>query len=189
MQHKIEPLDDIQFIAQLAREFPQSHENKSQKITTFSLSPKLLKTEKELKTKNHKYSFNKTRTVLDPNTDKTFTPENNQILSSTLIDNQKEKDKVVVNKNKYENSSSPTISNAGSIEGESGFSSMNSYQEIGLPLVTVHNETKNNNGFKKMAPVDTMKLWSKLEHVYYEKYSTTKSAASEEKPPTKVLWV
>lgn len=161
-----ESSDDVDFLVQLAKEFPPL-ESRPQRTTSFSLSPKLLTPERDLRTSatfNRKLSLplnciesrrnsmkepvkkcsDLTRgsiaesdTVVTIATDEgSFNKEHRNSNGSDKSTNE--------NNNKYkcrrhkvesEKSNSPPIGSVSSAEDESGFSSMNSFQDIGLPTV------------------------------------------------------
>lgn len=135
-----EPEDDLNFISQLAKEFPQ--ENKS-KATSISLSPKLLVPEKEIpilprvsrKLSLHSNGSSTQSTIGDQSNRNNF--GNIESLSNNKqyslgVDTRRQS----TYKSDSEKSISPTISSIGSTEDESGFSSMTSFQEVGLPIST-----------------------------------------------------
>lgn len=202
--------DDVEFMAQLAKEFPRM---RSSSTGSFSISPKLLKPDKECKISvaiKRNLSLQHTEIKHDQSLDGTILFDNNCVLSSTIDEKLDE----TLCKNKNDKSNSPPSSNVGSTEDESGFSSMNSYQEIGLPLngfddvkykdILIRNaELNNHKNYKKsdclnnnnnnkdddIHSVDEIKLWQKPEFITHRRWSSTPVEASSEHPPIKVLWV
>ncbi|KYB28314.1 uncharacterized protein LOC103312472 [Tribolium castaneum] len=194
--------DDLEFLAQLAKEFPQTPDPKPQRTTSFSLSPKLLVPERETRIAtafNRKLSLqlNETRR----NSFK-YSPRNSVIetplLSSTLNDF---KEHIILNNDKLksEKSNSPPAGSISSVEDESGFSSMNSFQDVGLPVVgdevtaknvllrsMLHNnvEVSDKNGNIE----DDVKLWQKPD-VAHKRWSSTPVNCSGTKQSLNVLWV
>ncbi|KAJ8919895.1 hypothetical protein NQ315_006424 [Exocentrus adspersus] len=131
-QVNAQPENDIEFLAQLAKEFP-TPEPKPPRTTAFSLSPKLILPENEVKIStafNRKLSLQLSevrRKSLFRNVDSargSVAESDNEFLND--FGNAKAKS---------EKSSSPATGSISSVEDESGFSSMNSFQEVGLPLV------------------------------------------------------
>ncbi|XP_022912076.1 uncharacterized protein [Onthophagus taurus] len=132
-----EPEDDISFLSQLAKEFPADRKQP----TAISLSPKLLVPEKEnrfsrkLSLRSNDSPFGARRRC-DTSINKKEISQDNFIVPIEKC-----------NKEKYkyepEKSSSPPVSSISSAEDESGFSSMNSFQEVGLPIIssTITEET------------------------------------------------
>ncbi|XP_074028262.1 uncharacterized protein [Leptinotarsa decemlineata] len=130
------PENDIEFLAQLAREFPPP-EHKPQRTTSFSLSPKLIQPETEMKIST---AFNRKLSL-----QLCDSRRNTRIFRN--VDSARgsvaESDTELVNdngmffnpKSKSEKSNSPANGSISSVEDESGFSSMNSFQEVGLPLI------------------------------------------------------
>ncbi|XP_072400017.1 uncharacterized protein [Diabrotica undecimpunctata] len=131
-----EPSNDIEFLEQLAKEFPPP-EIKAQRATSFSLSPKLIMPEVETKIStafNRKLSLQlsdvrrTTRTVRNVDSARGSVADSDTELGNDggIFSNQK---------SKSEKSNSPANGSISSVEDESGFSSMNSFQEVGLPIV------------------------------------------------------
>ncbi|CAG9855859.1 unnamed protein product [Phyllotreta striolata] len=135
-----QPANDIEFLEQLAKEFPPPEAKpQPQRATSFSLSPKLIVPEAESKIStafNRKLSLQlsdvrRTTSRISRSADSTrgsvaesdTDPSNEIGLFCTRA------------KVKSDKSNSPGAGSISSVEDESGFSSMNSFQEIGLPLV------------------------------------------------------
>lgn len=228
-----ESTDELEFMAQLAKEFPLI-EPRPQRTTSFSLSPKLLTP--ELRTSvvfNRKLSLplngtEQRRSLLKESFKMSKSPESNRnsIAESDLVLNENDFNKECrssvqsdksVNGGKYkcgkhrqepEKSSSPPMGSISSAEDESGFSSMNSFQEVGLPLVnstceevtskeallrsmlngnTDANYTTNND---KCHSIDDVKLWQKPDsYIYHKRRNSSPADTSKEKTSLKVLWV
>lgn len=148
---------DIDFLVQLAKEFPSqepppTHSYRTpNRTTSFSLSPKLLTPEKDSPNNLHRFAtaFNR-KLSLQLSDSNCYSPSNKHLnlmqqssprtsvadsdyglLSSTVLDEFK--DPKAKFKFEPEKSNSPPVSTVSSIEDESGFSSMNSFQEVGLP--------------------------------------------------------
>ncbi|XP_044255442.1 uncharacterized protein LOC123005659 [Tribolium madens] len=193
-----DPPDDLEFLAQLAKEFPQTPDTKPQRTTSFSLSPKLLVPERETRIAT---AFNRKLSLQLNETRRTsfkYSPRNSVIetplLSSTLNEH------IILNNDKLksEKSNSPPAGSISSVEDESGFSSMNSFQDVGLPVVgdevtaknvllrsMLHNnvETSDKNGNIE----DDVKLWQKPENVSHKRWSST--PVNNTKQSLNVLWV
>lgn len=130
--------DDLNFINQLAKEFPQ--ENKP-RVTSISLSPKLLIPEKEttiLPRITRKSSLYSNEGSIHSTSEELCSTNNFISLDSNTI-SPNNKDEFTMGRQtnyKYhsEKSVSPPVSSIGSTEDESGFSSMTSFQEVGLPI-------------------------------------------------------
>lgn len=229
-----ESTDELEFMAQLAKEFP-SIEPRPQRTTSFSLSPKLLVPEHRIASAvfNRKLSLplsstDQRRSLLKESFKLSKSPESNRnsIAESDLVLNDADFNKECrmsdksVNGGKYkcgkhrqepEKSSSPPMGSISSAEDESGFSSMNSFQEVGLPLVnstaceeitskeallrsmlnngnTDTNYTANNND--KCHSIDDVKLWQKPDsYIYHKRRNSSPADTSKEKTSLKVLWV
>ncbi|GJQ70782.1 hypothetical protein Trydic_g710 [Trypoxylus dichotomus] len=139
-----EPEDDLNFISQLAREFPQDNKPR---VTSISLSPKLLIPEREatilpnritrkLSIYSNHSNGEEQRILESPREDLVSLSDNNSLLSSEkqqLSENQEPRRQSNY-KCDSEKSVSPPVSSISSTEDESGFSSMNSFQEVGLPI-------------------------------------------------------
>ncbi|KAJ8968393.1 hypothetical protein NQ317_012230 [Molorchus minor] len=133
-----EPENDIEFLAQLAKEFP-TPEPKPQRTTSFSLSPKLILPESEIKIStafNRKLSLQLSEVRRNSVVKQPFKSPDSARGSVAESDMEFLNDAgVFVNqKSKSEKSNSPATGSISSVEDESGFSSMNSFQEVGLPL-------------------------------------------------------
>ncbi|KAK9722882.1 hypothetical protein QE152_g19466 [Popillia japonica] len=141
-----EPEDDLNFISQLAKEFPQDNKPR---VTSISLSPKLLIPEREptiLPNRiTRKLSLYSNEGSIHSNTEEPSNLEDtrssfDRIVSNNLLPNEKQISRGFQSRrqNNYkcdsEKSVSPPVSSIGSTEDESGFSSMNSFQEVGLPI-------------------------------------------------------
>lgn len=199
--------DDLEFLTQLAREFPQTPDPKPQRTPSFSLSPKLLTPEKDTRIAT---AFNRKLSLQLNETRKTYkySPRNSLIdaplMSSTINDL---KDDIILNSDKLkEKSNSPPAGSISSVEDESGFSSMNSFQEVGLPVVgdevtaknvllksMLHNvdefERNVENSDKNGNIEDNVKLWQKPDNVSHKRWSSTPVNCSSTNQSINVLWV
>ncbi|XP_049819317.1 uncharacterized protein LOC109594591 [Aethina tumida] len=143
---KNEPENNIDFLVSLAKEFPLANENRPQRTTSFSLCPKLILPD-EVKTSiplNRKLSLqlNETRrnslskTYRNVDSARGSFAENDDFVTSSI--NETSTATFTVQKPKYkesEKSTSPSAGSISSVEDESGFSSMNSFQDVGLPIM------------------------------------------------------
>lgn len=200
--------EDIEFLAQLAREFPQvPPEPKHQRTTSFSLSPKLITPDADTKIStafNRKLSLqlNETRkykefSKLQHRESHLFEPT--ELLSSTT---NNERDV------KFKTDTPPSGGSISSVEDESGFSSMNSFQDVGLPLATgeevstknallrsmLHNNLEQfSSSFeeKSSAIGEEQKLWQVKPEVAHKRWSSTPvhHCPNAEKRRLNVLWV
>lgn len=174
----------MEFLAQLAREFPAPPpEVKPQRTTSFSMNPKLLTPDKDPRIStafNRKLSLqlNETRRITYKYREKRV---NSSFLSPTFNGVQ-EKSKF---KNEPEKSDSPPAGSVSSVEDESGFSSMNSFQEVGLPEVPAKNLLLKSVIEANVA--DDVKLWQKPNNINHQRWSSTPCSAA--KQTAKVLWV
>lgn len=153
VQTNSEPENDTEFIAQLAKEFPQTptSENRPQRTTSFSLSPKLIMPDTDLKIStafNRKLSLQLSevrrnsklnhRHVVDSARGSVAESDNEFLLladSSPLITTTTPQKNSANKYKESEKSNSPATGSISSVEDESGFSSMNSFQDVGLPVV------------------------------------------------------
>lgn len=157
--------DDLDFLVQLAKEFPPL-ESRPQRTTSFSLSPKLLTPERDLRTsamlnrklslplncmESRRNSLHKESAKAGKSSDSTkgSIAESDPVMGNETDFNREHRnsgnsDKSTNENNKYkhrrykvdlEKSNSPPMDNVSSAEDESGFSSMNSFQDVGLPTV------------------------------------------------------
>ncbi|RZC42309.1 uncharacterized protein BDFB_006800, partial [Asbolus verrucosus] len=213
--------DDLEFLAQLAREFPQTSEIKPQRTTSFSLSPKLLTPEKDTRVAtafNRKLSLQLNETRKTPykynHSPRNSVVENeNALLSSTVNDIVKDhRFRFSSEKPKHESekSNSPPAGSISSVEDESGFSSMNSFQDVGLPVVgdevttknallrsMLHNNADHLNGYVRIGEntdkgsnvEDDVKLWQKPDNISHKRWSSTPVKCSANKQSMNVLWV
>lgn len=133
-----QPENDIEFLAQLAKEFP-TPDHKPQRATSFSLSPKLILPESEVKIStafNRKLSLQLSEVRRNSVSKQIFKNVDSARGSVAESDTEFPNDSVFTNqKTKSEKSTSPATGSISSVEDESGFSSMNSFQEVGLPLI------------------------------------------------------
>ncbi|XP_018567690.1 uncharacterized protein LOC108908223 [Anoplophora glabripennis] len=134
-----QPENDIEFLAQLAKEFP-TPDHKPQRTTSFSLSPKLILPETEVKIStafNRKLSLQLSEVKRNSVSKQMFKNVDSARGSVAESDTEFPNDNGVFNntKNKSEKSTSPATGSISSVEDESGFSSMNSFQEVGLPTI------------------------------------------------------
>lgn len=149
---------DIEFLAQLAKEFP-SDGQKPQRTTSFSLSPKLILPENEIRIStafNRKLSlqlsevrrnsekfrakssrYDIARSSVAESECYSLPPETERFIDRNIQVNPLRTSEFMENRGKtLENTpSSPATASISSTEDESGFSSMNSFQDVGLPLV------------------------------------------------------
>ncbi|KAJ8947371.1 hypothetical protein NQ314_008620, partial [Rhamnusium bicolor] len=130
-----QPENDIEFLAQIAREFP-TPEPKPQRATSFSLSPKLIQPE----------TVSKISTAFNRKLSLQLSEVRRSSVSKQIIKNVDSARGSVAEsdteffiegnqKSKSDKSNSPAAGSISSVEDESGFSSMNSFQEVGLPFV------------------------------------------------------
>lgn len=187
---KNEPENNIDFLVSLAKEFPLANENRPQRTTSFSLCPKLILPD-EVKTsiplnrklslqlnETRRNSLSKTYRIVD--SARGSFAENDDFVTSTI--NETSTATFTVQKPKYkesEKSTSPSAGSISSVEDESGFSSMNSFQDVGLPLMnsTMLDEVStknallrsmlhNSNGLSSLEPtslIDTTLVPSSIE--------------------------
>lgn len=198
--------EDIDFMAQLAKEFP-APEAPQHRATSFSLSPKLLTPERDMRHSsvfNRKFSLPLNCTEL----------RRNSLMKETLKlarGSDSARDSVVESENgvlsplyceagkleKYNNGPTGSLSSA---EDESGFSSMNSFQEVGLPLVNCEETSIRETPVKSAATYyeqhnaslknnsDDVKLWQKP-LIYHQRRNSSPMEAPKQKSTLKVLWV
>lgn len=243
-----EATDDLDFLVQLAKEFPPL-ESRPQRTTSFSLNPKLLTPERDLRTSamlNRKLSLPLNCTESRRNSLHKDPAKNGKSSDSTKGSIIAESDPVMGNEtdfnrehrnsgnsdksnndNKYkyrrykvdsEKSNSPPMDNISSAEDESGFSSMNSFQDVGLPTVNstvceevsakeallrsmlhstpIHGDSnlyrpqENGEKCEKYSNIDEIKLWQKpVNHIFHQRRNSSPAAATKEKTSMKVLWV
>ncbi|CAH1366742.1 unnamed protein product [Tenebrio molitor] len=216
--------DDLEFLAQLAREFPPASDIKPQRTTSFSLSPKLLTPEKDTRiatafNRQLSLQLNETRKTTYKYSHSRSTPRETlvetEFMSSTVNDLVKNHHiSLISDKPKFkhdsEKSNSPPAGSISSVEDESGFSSMNSFQDVGLPIVgdevtaknallrsMLHNNVEHLNGFMRTVEAsdkndnieDDVKLWQKPDHVSHKRWSSTPVNCSSTKQSMNVLWV
>lgn len=129
----------MEFLAQLAKEFP-TPDHKPQRATSFSLSPKLILPENEVKIStafNRKLSLQLSEVKRHSVSKQLFKNVDSARGSVAESDSEFPNDSNAFTnpKNKSEKPSSPATGSISSVEDESGFSSMNSFQEVGLPLI------------------------------------------------------
>lgn len=130
---------DIEFLAQLAKEFPRSSE-KTERSNSFSLTPKLIQPEYDL---NVSTAINRKLSLQLNGRRKSSVSElkqdnlgNNECHSlPPVIDRLDSVNPFLVTNRKDKSPSSPATASISSMEDESGFSSMNSFQDIGVPLI------------------------------------------------------
>lgn len=135
---------DQEFLSQLAKEFP-SRPQPPQRATSFSINPQLLNpSDREIRIStafNRKLSLQRTpssearRNIID-------------LIDMTDDNNKRNSLCNSINKGAEKPPSSPKTGSVSSAEDESGFSSMNSFQEVGLPVLnSTANEQSNNDSF------------------------------------------
>ncbi|CAH1989087.1 unnamed protein product [Acanthoscelides obtectus] len=117
--------NDVEFLAQLAREFPNP-ELRPQRATSFSLSPKLILPENEAKLSA---AFNR-KLSLQPGDVRRYSKNMHHKGTDSARGSVAGSD--TEEKGKGEKRTAGSVS---SVEDESGFSSMNSFQEVGLPVI------------------------------------------------------
>ncbi|VEN64157.1 unnamed protein product [Callosobruchus maculatus] len=117
--------NDVEFLTQLAKEFPNP-ELRPQRATSFSLSPKLILPESEAKLTT---AFNR-KLSLQPGDVRRYSKSAHHKGTDSARGSVAGSD--TEEKCKGEKITAGSIS---SVEDESGFSSMNSFQEVGLPIV------------------------------------------------------
>ncbi|CAG9763238.1 unnamed protein product [Ceutorhynchus assimilis] len=161
-----EASDDVEFLAQLAKEFPSSQ--KPQRTTSFSVSPKLISPEHD----SVKIS-------------KAFNRKLSLQLSEIKRRNAAESECFSLQPQVEKASTSPATASISSMEDESGFSSLNSFQEIGLPLVNstaIEDVSARSVLLKSMLHNDSSELQeSTLTSKYMKKYSDKTEDSSDVK--------
>lgn len=123
---------DQDFLSQLAKEFPSPSPSPSrpQRATSFSINPQLINPPPDHRIStalNRKLSLQRTPSCRKTNDDDF--PDANKRNSIASI-------KSSSNKNMEISAEKTTTGSVSSAEDESGFSSMNSFQEVGLPIVS-----------------------------------------------------
>lgn len=99
-----------------------------------------------------------------------------------------------------ENGNSPPASCVSSTDAESGFSSMNSFQEVGIPLMNaLINDAYNQNGNadkladshknKQQITLEEIKLWQKSDQHVHKRWNSTPSEVISSSDKMKVFWV
>lgn len=165
--------EDLLFLEQLAKEFPRAHDNGTQRRDSSCSSLQLITADRDLRIStafNRKLSLQRTASV-----------ESKRSLEASAARPEDLKLKI-------EKWNSPPLSTVSSIEDESGFSSMNSFQELGIPTV----RAKDENGAGGSPKAKDLKLWQKPEPVSgvsHKRWSSTPVEGISEKQPLKVLWV
>lgn len=199
--------EDDDFIEQLAKEFPPL-EVSHQKATSLFLSPKLLTPEKDIKQAfNRKFSLPLNCSELRRSSllrETLKLPKS----SDSIRDSITESDNGILPPMygevcRTEKYTSPPIGSISSAEDESGFSSMNSFQEIGLPIVNteevtvkatpvLHAVTSNSEQIRipstNLKISDDIKLWQKP-LTYHQRRNSSPLEAPKQKSTLKVLWV
>lgn len=199
---------------QLAKEFPLM-EPRPPRTTSFSLSPKLILPERDTRSPvkfNRKFSLPLTGTEQRRTT---LLREQYQANRGSITESDVDLGKELGNSEKAKNgesckppekSNSPPMGSVSSAEDESGFSSMNSFQDVGLPLVnsTVCEEVStkeallrsmlngsNSLNTDKSKNINDMKLWQKPNEsfIYHRRRNSSPADTSKEKTSLKVLWV
>lgn len=117
---------DLEFLAQVAKEFPSEGRTFQ---TSFSLSPKLILPEQDLKIQPQ---FSR-KLSLQLSDMRRHSKEIEECYPSLPPAAEKQPQDYLVNREKEKES--PATGSISSTEDESGFSSMNSFQDVGLPLV------------------------------------------------------
>lgn len=195
--------NDVEFMVKLAKEFPRIKETSQRTSISYSMCPKLIKPEE------CKISMAIKRNIpLQNNED----IDDNISLDNCLMSSTAINEKLVENTFKDVKirekiiKSSPPSSNAGSTEDESGFSSMNSYQEIGIPLNGYDDSKHKEISIKKIhrknvknvddvddddvQSIDDIKLWQKPNYPFHRRWSSTPVDVVVPTDQTiKVLWV
>lgn len=202
--------EDMDFITQLAKEFP-AVETTHQRATSISLSPKLLTPEKELRqTFSRKYSLPLNCTELR----RSSLVKETLKLAKSSTDSPRDSITESVNGTlspmygevcKTEKYNSPPIGSVSSAEDESGFSSMTSFQEVGLPVVNTDNTNVKDSQIVSLHGLtsysehtrhastnlkikDDIKLWQKP-LIYHQRRNSSPIEAPKQKSSLKVLWV
>lgn len=198
--------EDTDFITQLAKEFPPA-ETSHQRTTSISLSPKLLTPEKDLRqTFSRKLSLplncselRKSSLVRETLKFVNSSDSTREIITESVNSTLSPLYGEVYKTEKYNSHAIGSISSA---EDESGFSSMNSFQEVGLPVVhsdglavkdasilhggTLYSEQTRPNTNLKVS--DDLRLWQKP-FIYHQRRNSSPMEASKQKSTLKVLWV
>lgn len=218
--------EDSKFLEQISKEFPIANDN-SPRTSSFSLNSKIAKQEKETKIST---AFNRKLSLqLTPEMRRNSLSRENKlnhrisdsgssvtsdccVLSSGFgeeisLDGRINIHKCGKAKCGSEKSSSPPVSTVGSGDGESGFSSMNSFHENGLPLANStliedykgtpssgqsiynRNQQTHNMDSKIQPSIEDIKLWQRSEQVSHKRWSSTPAETIPDPQSLKVLWV
>ncbi|XP_060520093.1 uncharacterized protein LOC132698179 [Cylas formicarius] len=121
---------DVEFLAQLAKEFPQTPEHRPQRATSFYVSPKLILPDHEPKIST---AFNRKLSLQLTDVRRTSGKSRVSLAADTYSDFVAGTTKVDFEGHQDKGKGSPPAGSVSSAEDESGFSSLNSYQEVGLP--------------------------------------------------------
>ncbi|KAK5643054.1 hypothetical protein RI129_009221 [Pyrocoelia pectoralis] len=185
--------EDIKFLEQLAKEFPRVQENGTHRpASRCSSSLQICAPDKEIRIST---AFNRKLSLRQNLMSKRNSFHLEMLPSSTLNDDSRNSQKsfTIDNKNrKFKLESSPPMSSVSSAEDESGFSSMNSFQELGIPLInsTVAEEVKEPCTNTSVSSKTDYELWqtpdSKPIPTNHKRWNSTPTDTDK---PLKVLWV
>lgn len=200
--------EDLKFLEQLAKEFPRVQESTHRPDSRCS-SLQFGASDKDLRIST---AFNR-KLVLHQNTQKRNSLQIEMLSSLNLSDDLSVTDGNFLNKSHTLDTNknrrfklemekpSPPTSSVSSAEDESGFSSMNSFQEIGIPLINstvieeeVITEDKRSPSTKlSMTKAKDLKLWQTPNNVKsqinHKRWNSTPVENTLSEKPLKVLWV
>lgn len=218
---------DLKFLTQLAKEFPCVEDQLSQEddysnISILSLEPSNVETQpsrikqsmslnkSQMKMRNNKISTNSNNSKTKINANSTYNVVDNHVRTDSFCSLKSVNDINSIKLEPFQVQTHKTevlpISSASSAEDESGFSSITSFQDLGIPLTySMNTEEKNKSKESSLSKsidcenkiqkpkLNEIKLWNtttqndKLEKLYNSN-SVEKLNVTEEKP-LKVLWV
>lgn len=172
---------DKEFLSQLAKEFPSRpqppHTPKNcknpQRATSFSINPQLLNpSDREIRIStafNRKLSLQRT-----PSSE----ARRNIIDLVDITDKSKRNSLCSISKTAEKAPSSPKTGSVSSAEDESGFSSMNSFQEVGLPLLNSTVNEQSNTGDLSISVNSSDSNITQIDALQEERHDS----------PSKLLW-
>lgn len=138
MSSTTDPSKDQEFLSQLAKEFPRT----PQRATSFSLNPQLISpSDREVRIST---AFNRKLSLQRTPSYKKYSEDSDYCLMSA----DKRGSLSSIKKNCLDSVLSTEKTTTGSVssaEDESGFSSMNSFQEVGLPIINSTLDDENEN--------------------------------------------
>lgn len=197
-------------MTQLAKEFP-APEASQLRAASISLCPKLINPERDIRHTSvfsRKFSLPLNCTELRKNS---LMKETLKLAkcSDSARDSVVESDNgtmssIYCDAGKLEKYNTAPTGSLSSAEDESGFSSMNSFQEVGLPLVSceeVSTPVKKTTSYCEQSNIDCglpinaslktsddVKLWQKPS-IYHQRRNSSPMEAPKQKSTLKVLWV